>query len=130
MTSFHTYAQAAAVRAQHHHGASNPTRILLPVVVIIALLAAALLPSDESSDGYSPLLLLIRQTIIITAAAIGIPGSLCSIVLYHAGKRDELGYLCVPLGLASGTVAAAVTLAQNLPLESSPIVSSGGVRTH
>lgn len=130
MTSFHTYAQAAAVRGQQP-AASNPTRVLLPVVLVIALLAAALLPSDESSEGYTPLLALIRQTIIITATAIGIPGSVCSIVLYHAGKRDELGYICVPLGLASGAVAAAVTLAQNLPLDASPIAAaSGGVRTH
>ncbi|CAK7207063.1 hypothetical protein SEUCBS139899_009871 [Sporothrix eucalyptigena] len=100
MTSFHTYAQASAVRAQSQP-AANPTRALLPIVLLVALLAA-LLPTDAS-----PLISLVRQTTIMTAIAIGIPSSLCSIVLYHAGKRDELGYLCLPLGLASGVVAAA-----------------------
>ncbi|CAK7237334.1 hypothetical protein SEUCBS140593_009924 [Sporothrix eucalyptigena] len=86
MTSFHTYAQASAVRAQSQP-AANPTRALLPIVLLVALLAA-LLPTDAS-----PLISLVRQTTIMTAIAIGIPSSLCSIVLYHAGKRDELGYL-------------------------------------
>lgn len=121
MTSFHTYAQASAVRAQAQP-AANPTRVLLPVVLVVALFAT-LLPTDAA-----PLVALVRQTTLVTAAAIGIPSSLLFILLYHAGQRDQLGHLCVPVGLAAGVVAAAVSLAQNLPL-TSPIASRG-LRTY
>lgn len=62
------------------------------------------------AHGPSTALTTIRRTTIFAGAATGIPSGLCNILLYNTGKTAELGYLCVPIGLASGTVATFATL--------------------
>ncbi|CAK7203166.1 hypothetical protein SEUCBS139899_005896 [Sporothrix eucalyptigena] len=85
---------------------TKPASYFMPIVFAIFAVAALYLPAQ----GASPFVVLIRHTTIMTACAAGVARCLSVIVLHNTGKTTELGYLCTPIGLASGAVTAALIL--------------------